>query len=179
MDWFQWFLIIFGATLILSVIVVGLIIMYKLRRKKVVFATVFLKSGGQGKFFVKRDSSKTTTYENCIYTFDELAVRKTPFKDFIYYKEGINAPLRFDNVQVESNMSPEELKTILEDDLVSQLFSDSAIETLKLLVIITLVAVILNFIVSIFGMFNGVTIKDNEANRAFLMNITRTVIIGG
>lgn len=178
MDWVQGFLIIFGIVFITTLITLGIIILLKLGKKKVVYATLFLKSGSQSKFTINRIKSKSTTIDECTYTFDEKAIRKTPWKDFIYYKEGIPSPLLFDEVGVKSNMTPEQLKLIMSDGLAKELLGDDDIKTLKLLVIICLISGVITMLLSIYLIAGGVNLKDSEQNRLFLTNITRSVILG-
>lgn len=179
MNWFEWFLIIFGSTFILSIIILGLIIIYKLKRKKSVHATIFLSSGGQTKFLIDRKKTDKISFNNKSYSFDEKAVRKTAWRDFIYYRENKTNPLYFEDDKDTKSMNPEELKIILENDLVSKLFGNKELQTIQLLIIICLITGIISFFLLLYIVMSGVELKDNEANREFLMNVTRSVLRGG
>lgn len=178
MDWFIWFIVTMITIFVLSGITIGIIIIFKLRVRKNVKGIIFLKAGGQTSFWINRKQSATTTVNNCNYNFNEKAVRKTPWKDFIYYLEGYSEPIipDFDNKKL--GLSPEELKIILKNDLMEKLYGSKDIKTLKLLILINLFTGIISLLCLLFLLSGGVKVKDTPELRALIYNATRSAIMG-
>lgn len=178
MNWFGWFMVACLSIFALSSIILGSIILYKLKRRNSVRATIFLKAGGQDIFWIHRKKTTDIKYNNNAYDFDEKAVRKTSFRDHIYYIEGVSAPLIIDFENMKPELSAGNLNTILEDNLLSQLFASKELQAIQLLLIIVLISGILTLGLVAYILIGGVKIAQNSSNYDYLLNITRTAIRG-
>jgi hypothetical protein len=178
MDWFVLFIICAISIFVLSGIVIGLIIMFKLRVRKNVRGIIFLKAGGQRQIWIKRKSSQQTMVDNNTYSFNEKAVIKTPWKDFIYYLEGFSEPIIPDFTKKNMSLTPEELTIILKNDLAQKLFGSAAMATLKLLIIINLLVGIIILLAIFYILFSGVRVKITPELSAMFYNTTRMAIMG-
>jgi hypothetical protein len=178
MNWFGWFLVIMVSVFVLSVIILGLIIIFKLRHRKNVHGIIFLKAGGQKKFLINRQKSKVTIVNNEAYNFHENGVIKTTFKDWIYYYENNPNPVIPDFVNSKFGMSASDEKTILENDLITKLFNNKELKTIQLLILITMVTGIISLFMLVYLIMGGVKVKQTPELYDFIYNATRTAIMG-
>lgn len=179
MDTFTLVFIISIGVFALSVIILLSILLYKLSSRKYVHGRIFTKTGSQKKIKFHRLKDKQKNVDGETFIFDERAVIKTVYKDFIYFMEGNPYPLIYDFKTSKPEIVGKDLKQILDSDLVQKLFADEDMKLLKLLVIIVIIITVLNLIIALITMFgSGVTIKQSEENYAFLYNITRNAIMG-
>jgi hypothetical protein len=175
---FAWVVIISISVFMMLLLTIGVIIIVKLGNRKNVHGVILLKSGSQAKIRFHRIKDRIKTYNGQKYVFDELAVVKTTYKDFIYFMEGNPKPIIYDFKSNKPEIVSQDLKNILDSDLVQKLFSDEDMKLLKLLVIINLILGVLILIILCYNMFNGATLKNNEENYALIYNATRNAIIG-
>jgi hypothetical protein len=179
MNFIEWFLILMVGLFVIGSLVIGLFILYRLRVKSNVNASIMLKAGGIQKFVINRKKSTQTKVGDCVYLFDENAVIKTKFKDFIHYMEGNPNPVIYDFKTNKPEISAGDLKVILDSDLIRKLFSLKEIKAIEILLWVILITGILSLILIVIILLKGVTLANNTSNREFLANVTRSVLKNG
>lgn len=175
---FDYFFVSAITVFVLGTIITGSILLYKLKQRKTILATVFLKSGGLRKFWFDRDKNVAKTELGTAYVLDERAVYKTRYRDYLFYTEGNPNPLLIDAENHKAIISSYELKGILDQDLLEKLFGQGMMKTMQMLIIITLLCGVITMFCVFFLLFGKVQVKDTPELRQLIYNVTRSAIMG-
>jgi uncharacterized membrane protein len=178
MELFGWILVISLGSFVLSVIVLGLIILFKLRKKTNIHATIFLESGSQTSFYFNR-KKKSMTIDEKTYNMNEKAIHKTAWYDYIYFFENNPEPIIYNHNEFKPVIPASELTKILEDNSLQELLTQGEMQTIQLLLIIALCSGVITMVMIIIIMSKGVKIKITPELTNMIYNVTKTAITGG
>lgn len=178
MNWFDYFFVISISVFVLGSLILGTILLIKLKQRKTVKATIFLKAGGLITFWFNRDRKLEKNIAGCSYVLNETAVYKTRFRDYIYFMEDNPYPLIYNHKTGMPEITAGELNTILDDDLVKQLFNQGELKNIQILLFITLACGVVTMICALYLCFGSFKVKDTPELRQMIYNVTRSAILG-
>lgn len=170
-----------GFTFIIIATMIILVVrkMFLNKRVKAHFIT---QSGQRSVIFLKKASTlRKVKYNKGTYLYDpKCAIVNFRGQKEIYYMEGNPTPLHFGKKGLlNSSISSENLKNVIETELIDKLFKQSKIEVDNVLTIICLVALGV-VLVMLWGIKdNGVTIANNPENIETLRIVIKQALATG
>lgn len=177
-----YWLLIGTSFLFLTGIIILIIYLYKLSLPNKIRINLIMKTNKIIRFRIKKAlSGEHITYGNAKYIFDDECLIKGKRLDDIFYYEGNSQPIKFDFKSNSPKTQAKDYKLLQESTLLQQLFSEDIFETIKMLVIINLVAtglVLLGVIIAMFITVKAEVVLTPELQE-FIVNAVNVAIRGG
>lgn len=143
----------------------------------------FITSGGSITRITRKSEDITSLieYKKGKYVFDEKCVITNNWRHEIFYFEDLTDPIKFDTDKknITSKVSPENLKAIIETELIAKLFKKDIVTFDNVLLIITIIMVGVSLFFSIKGYSSGVNIADTPENVELMRTIIKSALTSG
>jgi hypothetical protein len=178
MDWIALAVIGTFGLVFLTILILGILIYVKVSKRTKIRCTVFLKTGSQKSVDIKREDNKFSLFGK-EYIVNEVAVVKTVMRDYLYYLEDNPTAIIYDFKDKKPSIPADDLKTILDNDLITKLFNLEIFDTIKLLLIIIVVALVIVIGLLVWIKSTDVQLKNSAENFNLIVNATRYAITGG
>lgn len=141
----------------------------------------FISKGGKKESIRKKKSDiiNTITYKDGSYIFDEKALITTNWQHEIYYFKGMPTALIFNaNKTTVTNINAENLKAIIETDLIAKLFKKDIVTFDNILLILVIIMSGISLFM-LFKLSQGVKIANTPENIGVLRDVIKQALATG
>jgi len=175
--------IVAGVIAFFSSAIIMLIIVVRRRFLTHTIRVGFISKGGyiERKRYKMEGIGKTLKKGKGKYIYDAKAVVTTRFGKELYYPKDSTTPIKFDATGLQDdadNITPENLKAIVETELIAKLFKKEILNTENILLVASLVLNLIGIVLLFSIKSGGVMIKDSPANIELLKKVMTEVLKG-
>jgi len=166
----------------LTIITMSIIILRRRFLTKTIRIGFISKGGHIERIRLKRSEiGETINHNKGKYEYEPKAEMTTYWGKEIYYSKETTKPIFFTakgEIDEKSNISPENLKAIIETELIAKLFKKEVFNTENILIMICLVLGVVSVILLASIKFSGVKISDSPENIVLLKDIMLNALKG-
>lgn len=169
------------ASFFVTLITLTIIFMWKKHIRSTLRVNFITRGGKIERVSIKKNKVQNTIdYDKGKYVFDEKAVITSNWRHEIFYFKGVVTPLKFNYGKTKvTNISSENLKAIIETELIAKLFKKEVITFDNILIMLVLVLVAINLFFAFRMSSGGVNLADSPENIEIMKNIIKQALSSG